>query len=340
MQQAAMGGDQKKKHEEFLKNRAAFIDQSEQLVNAKLSAAYKIREAQLKNHLSLTEASEIQSIQTLAALKNQQIAAELQNEAAFIKARMEIAKPEEMAALQMQLAAATANANAERVANTLQAETQIREQMKRTKEEISSIFIGLQGDNPFVAIFDQGRLAIERITEATKGLNPNLRDMLITMQQGAVATQAFGQSLENKLQASNLRDEARQFMQGRLDKDTPKNFRANLDRQLGAIGAFSSEAFKGDKGRKLAQKVIALTQGVDPSKLTGTQQSLAANARLREAAALEEQEKEAKKIQADLVAVLKQLNGNKALQIDIRDPANRTTIGGTSQNVDARYPNR
>jgi hypothetical protein len=30
----------------------------------------------------------------------------------------------------------------------------------------------------------------------------------------------------------------------------------------------------------------------------------------------------------------------KTLGIEIRDPTNRTTIGGTSGNVNARYPNR
>jgi hypothetical protein len=333
--------DKEARENAFRQARGQFLDQSESAVTAKLNAAYKVREAQLRNHLNATQASEVQSIQQLAAVRNQQIADELTNQKIFLAERMKIAKPEEMAGLQMQMATAEATANAEMQANALQAQTQIREAIKKTKTEIASLFVGAQGaDNPFVAIFDQGRLAIERVTEATKGLNPNLREMLVTMTQAGMATQAFGQGLQNRLQASDLRDEARQFLAGRADADTPRNFKAALDRRLSAIGAFNQLGLSDDNRSILNDQIIALTQGIDPARLSGTQRSLAANARLSKAAALDAQEKEAKKIQAELVDVLKQLNGNKALQIDIRDPANRTTIGGTSQNVDARYPNR
>lgn len=291
----------------FRQARGQFLDQSESLVNTKLNNAYRVREAMLKNHLSASQASEIQSIQQTTALRNAQLAAQLQNEKVFLQERMKIAKPEEMAGLQMKLAEAESNAQAEMMANSLNAQAQIREAMKRTKEEIASIFIAGQQENPFVQIFDQGRLAAERITEATRGLSPALRESLMLMNQNAVATQAFGQALDNRLQASNLRDEARQFLQGKLDADSPANFQSNLDRQLNSIGAFGRGAFDGEDGGQIAKRVIALTQGVDPSKLTASQRRVAADARLVEAARLEKQEEDALNTQKQLVKVLTDL---------------------------------
>ncbi len=325
---------------EAIKQRDAFLSASLSATQSKLAASYSVAEAMLKNHLSANQASEIQSIQATTALKNRNIQNQLQNERAFFNEQLAIAKPEERAALEQAYTAKVSQAHAEMQVNSINAMVAVREAAKRLKTEISSIFIAGQADNPFVAIFDQGRLAIERVTEATQGLNPQLRAMLLTLTAGATATAAFGQALENKLLSSNLRNEARQFAAGKLDASTPQNFQANLERQLKAVGA-TGYAFgrTAQEQRLIDKQIIGLTQGIDPSALSNSQQSLAANARLREAASLDAEEGEAKKVQAQLLEVLKQLNGNKALEIAITDPANRTTIGATSSAVNARYKN-
>lgn len=323
---------------EAIKQREAFLSASLSATQSKLAASYSVAEAMLKNHLSATQASEIQSIQATTALKNRNIQNQLQNEYAFAREQMAIAKPEERAALEQAYAAKVSQAHAEMQVNSINAQVAIREQMKRTKEEISSIFLAGQADNPFVAIFDQGRLAIDRVKEATMGLNPQLRAMLLTLTAGATATAAFGQALENKLLSSNLRNDARQFAAGKLDADTPRNFQENLERQLKAVGATGYAFGRSAQEQRLIDKqVIALTQGIDPSKLTRSQQSLASSARLNEAASLDAEQQQAKDIQAKLLTVLTNLEGNKALEVVFSDPANRTTLGATSANVNARY---
>ena len=92
-----------------------------------------------------------------------------------------------------------------------------------------------------------------------------------------------------------------------------------------------------DQQRLIDKQVIALTQGLDPARLSRTQQRLAESSRLNEAANLDAEEKEAKKIQAQLVELLKTLNSNKNLNILIDDQSGRTSNGGTSGNVNARY---
>lgn len=305
------------------------------------SSAFKIQEAQLANHLSKQEASEMQSIRANAALKEQQIRAQQRTDAAYFKGALSMAVPGEQAAIQQKANEAFANSNAELVANAQRAAIAIREAMKKAKTDIASIFISGFKDNPFVSIFDQGRLAIERVREATQGLNPHLRAMLLTLTAGATATAAFGQSLENKLQASNLRNEARQFAAGKLDADTPENFQKNLDRQLASIGATGNALGRTPGEQRLIDKqIIALTQGLDPAKLSRSQQQLASTARLEEAKRLDTEQEEARLIQKKLLTVLTNLEGNKALEILIDDPNNRTSIAATSSNVNARYPNR
>lgn len=245
------------------------------------------------------------------------------------------------------------------------------EQVKRAGELATSIFASTS-DNPFTKIFLDGENAVNKMLEATKGLGSELQNTLRSLIVNQTAVKSFAQSLTNALNASNLRNEAGMFASGEgADEavkrrarmyqyanysssgaraaDWQKNlkraenelFQENIQRQMAAVGAVADVSRLSEaQVAELDRKIIAITQGVDPSKLTRSQQQSAANARLREADRLEADKEEDKAIRKQLVEVLKQLNGNKALQIDINDPANRTSIGGTSSNVTARYPAR
>jgi hypothetical protein len=330
IEQIEMEARARKENQAALANYHGYIQRLNQ-------SAFSVQEAQLSNHLSKTQASELQSIRQNAALKEQQIRAEMRTDQIYFREAMKMAVPGEQGAIQMKANEAAAKSQAELRINALKSATAIREAYKKIKTEIASIFTSGYQSNPFVQIFEQGRLAIERVKEATMGLNPALRATLLTLTAAATATQTFGQALENKLQASNLRNEARQFLSGSLDAETPYNFQKNLDRQLRAIGAVGSPFGVTDDKQRLIDKQIIGILGQDPTKLNRSQQILASDARVREAGRLESEEREAKEVQRKLLTVLQNLEGNKALEIAISDPTSRTAIGATSANVNARY---
>jgi hypothetical protein len=220
--------------------------------------------------------------------------------------------------------------------------------VKKAGEAVKGIFSSTS-DNPFVRIFNDGEQAVQRMLEATKGLGSELQNTLKGLINAQTQSNAFKQSMENALKAQGLRSEAAQF----LGKAAP-TVSENLQKQLEAIGAgaaFSSIDYdtagnvinKNDPNKRARdQKIIELTKGlINDEGLTPAQKQQAAGARLREAEALDKEK-------ADLPNVLKKQNEllekmikePPKLGIDIVDPANRTTIGGTSGNVNARYPQR
>jgi hypothetical protein len=177
--------------------------------------------------------------------------------------------------------------------------------MEQARRTIAETFASTS-DNPFVRIFNDGANAIDRVTAATGRLSAGLQQTLRDLINNRTAAADFAQQLDNRLRASDLRDQARQFRAGRRDEDDPS---ATLRRRLQALGAgaspFTSQDFQYDprtqqvgqaiaetarnaaERRLIDQQIIRLTEGLDPSKLTGQQNTLAAAAREREALRLE-----------------------------------------------------
>lgn len=240
------------------------------------------------------------------------------------------------------------------------------EHVKRAAVEVTNIFANTSG-NPFVKIFLDGEAAVARMLEATKGLGSELQNRLKQLIQAQTQTNAFKQSMENALKSQGLRSEAAQF----LGKAKP-TLSQSIESQLQAIGAFgsglqatdkavtgsayvgfgdklfSSGGTVGDVIQKAAdpnqrardQKIIELTRGLADSDLSPALKQAAAAARIREADTTDKEKTDLPDTIKELNELLKEMKEQKFLQIDIDDPNSRTTIGGTSANVKARYPTR
>jgi hypothetical protein len=308
------------------KAREAALTQGLSREQSAMRSNFSVQEAILTNHLAKKQASEIQSLQATSRLKNAQLQAQIQTDRSYYNALIaNAATPEDKARFTADRDSNIKAAQNEILANNINTQTQIIEKTRELKKEIASIFVGLAGENnPFVKIFDDGRLAIERIREATRGLGPDLQKTLEQMQRSATAAAYFGQGLDNALHASNLRNEARQFRAGSFDADTPENFQDNLQRQLTALGASPYRSFSdAAKQSTLDQRIIALTSGLDPAKLTAYQQDIAADAREREALRLEKQAGEEQQLRKKLAMVLEHLDSslNGGHLITIRNEA-------------------
>lgn len=253
------------------------------------------------------------------------------------------------------------------------------DQVKQAKAEIYNVF-GATTDNPFTKIFLSGEQAVLRMLEATKGLGKELQGNLRKLIESDTATKAYRQSLDNALNASNLRAEAAKFASaGGFQRFAPidgveesvarrarmqlfanyssaaaraahfkqlteqivaRDFQENIARQFGAIGATGNVARLNESQlAELDKKIIAITQGVDPSKLNQQQRQVAADARLREAGREEKESKEDREIRKDLRDYLKKLLEGKALEIEISDPQGLTAGAKTATpgTVNARY---
>lgn len=206
--------------------------------------------------------------------------------------------------------------------------------VKAATKEIVGIF-SRTTENPFVKIFLDGEAALERMREATKGFGTELQNRLAQMIQAQGATKTFIQQMDNALKSLNLRTEADRFL-GRGQELSPSE---TLQKQFEAIGAtgLRSLVLKPDQLTELDRKIIQLTQNLNPQALTFSQNQLAADARLREARRVDKEQDEEKRVRRELLDVLNQLNGNKALEITIDDPTRRTAIAATSASVNARY---
>lgn len=194
-----------------------------------------------------------------------------------------------------------------------------------------------------------------------------MQGTLARMQQLANARAVFQQTIGNKVDAFGLSDTARQFRQGYLDKDTNENFQKRISGVLNAIGVTgmtssmfnilsdgSLQAINDPMAaiKKTVQDaaVVSALQGVDPARLTGSQRAIGANAFSSEAARLAGQKGEAERLMtlqvegqerieksvSELVKLAKQ-GGLAAIDLTIKDENNRTTLGGSSGNVNARY---
>ena len=223
----------------------------------------------------------------------------------------------------------------------------LAERIKNANALILDIAISAT-DNPYVKIFDQAQKAVEKLKEATKGLHLDISAPYAQIQAQA-ANAAFKQQLDDKLQAVNYRDLARQFRAGRLDENTPENFQKNLQNKLAALGiGDQSQSIYGKGvnapwlnwiGQPLAAKSKTLSDaqqhildqsilqiaGNDPSKLNTNQQKIVADAADREAKKLEDRAKAETKRDALLEENNKQLktlneNGGMKLVIENNDP--------------------
>ena len=275
-------------------------------------------------------------------------------------------------------------------------------------KQYNSVFDSLQAkrvaDNPIASVFLDGQKALESLKESIRGLSPELAAQAIAMQRELNANSLFSASLDNKLSALNLRDEADDFrnFKSPVIKDTGKffeeyiefyakkletdfskttaryaadstfggNIRVNqnpfarinrvsnadgtfggfsqsdrrndlfysYDRVEGGLGGFSrrtrsftdltqrekddfirsssdadgkdlkfqqrldrqilaasnSDALTEDQRRIVDRKIISLTQGIDPSKLTEQQRDIAGSVREREAERIERNTAEAR----------------------------------------------
>jgi hypothetical protein len=248
------------------------------------------------------------------------------NDRKYYDALIANAKPEDKQKFMFERDQALGAGAAEIQANQIDAQTKIREALRETKKELQSIFVGLSGENnPFVQIFDQGRQAIERITQATKGLGGTMAQTLIGMQTRSTANALFSQGLDSRMQALGLRTEAKDFIKGKIPTDDA-SFRARLSEQLREANRIPAQT--AEQQRRLDKQIISLTQGIDPAKLDRGQRLQAAQARFREADRLEADEQEARKLQQELVKVLanleKAISTGSVVRIINGDPEHAT----------------
>lgn len=348
------------------KARQKVIENAFSVQNATMRANFSVQEAMLQGHLSKTEAGEVESIKRLTQLKNQQLRDQLAAEKQYYTALiMNAATGEEAQGYLAQLQQKTAQINGEIASNTVKSYAQIQAKIKEAKKELSSIFAELYGaNNPFVQIFTQGEAAIERIREATKGLGAELRNYMVGLSQANTQRQMFEQGIQNRLAALGYRQQAELFKNGSLEEQARRMLFPNYFTQAGRENHYQrilKQLTENEARNSFEKQVKAVTNGVaidrlpaeqqasaykaiaemgktvDRSRLSQAQKDLITKASIAEAGRLEAQEEEEREIRRQTLDVLKQLNGNKELNILIDDPNQRTSNGGTSANVKARY---
>lgn len=214
------------------------------------------------------------------------------------------------------------------------------EQVKKAKAAILDTLISTT-DDPYAKIFDQRLKAIDKLREAAKGLNIDLSAPLAAIDR-KYQTDKFKLQIDDKLQAFNYRDLARQFRAGKLDENTPENFQKNLDARLKLIGGGNAAGIQADWlnwiGQRIQKPITALDAaqqhirdqaiisavGNDPSKLNANERQIAAGAFDREAKKAADREKnEADKLltEKELVTQLKVLNENGGMKLVIENNA-------------------
>jgi hypothetical protein len=222
------------------------------------------------------------------------------------------------------------------------ARKEIAEKAKQTRAAISDIFVGSAGrNNEFVTYFDDARKAVERASEATKGLSENVRSSILDFVRQDNAAAGIGFRLSTALNVLDLRREAGEFRAERRLEDTDVNLQARIRDQFRAIGAAagfgngSRDLIRRPDGMFRAQdqnngldsirrsvidrSVIELTRGIDPARLTPDLNRLAAAAREREATRITSAEREAERLTSRLNTLLDGISSGKGLPVAIVD---------------------
>ena len=282
------------------------------------------------------------------------------------KQREAIKKADEQAAKSAEESAKKrAEAQKKLVDDAIKKANEYAEQVKQAKAAVIDTFSNTVGkDNPFVKIFDDGEKAIAKLRETFKGLNPQIEKMLEGLVKSRSAADAFALTLSNKLKASDFRDQARQFTQGYNDSTPAADATRRVNEILQSIAPRyisttyrvrgSDKIFTGpsraysnldpDKQREADQAIIAATQGIDPRTLGSDINDAAAQARLREADALDKQKDQALEVSRSILAAIKELS--KAIQKDgilvtVKNESDRAqvTTRATTANTKAYYGN-
>lgn len=226
-----------------------------------------------------------------------------------------------------------ARQQAEQFAESVKRGKERVEQYRKTIDDLVSGLASQRGNtNPFVQVFTEAEEAIKRTQLATKGLSTELQAVILQQQQALNARNLFRQRLDTGLQAIDLRFDANRFRQAgsgtaagnRLAEFTNRiaqeeagglfrnpdyvrwqteqlrreqeqagsggGIQERLNRQLEFLRRAGTTA---EQRAEVDRRIIALTQGVDPAELTGSQREDAAAAREREAVRLEKAERDA-----------------------------------------------
>lgn len=201
------------------------------------------------------------------------------------------------------------------------------EKVNQARREIKNLLLDAPGiNNPFVRIFTEAEKAIDRVREATRGLGGDIqRNLIARIEKGALG-QGFAQALDNRLTAIGLRSEAKEFTQGFRFQGNEKlteqldALRGNLVEKIvryngkDPVYGFARLGFVDQAQQALVDKrIIALTRGLDPASLNGSQRNLAAGAYSREAVRVENEQQEAKQWRDDVIKELRRINASENL---------------------------
>lgn len=100
---------------------------------------------------------------------------------------------------------------------------------KELKDQTREIFSQSGADNPFVKIFTEGEIAIEKTRVATRGLSEDLQKTILDFQRQNNAMTLFQQRVDNAFQAQDLRSRAEE-LRNPFNKEQSDERRARWER--------------------------------------------------------------------------------------------------------------
>jgi hypothetical protein len=241
--------DQQADFEKFAANtqrqRIDSLNANRQAELANLDRFYKIQESKLNLHLTTENASQIQSLKAVTNLRNQALADQNAANKKYYDALIEAApSTEEAVKYQRDYTSSTSANNAEIANNDLQVKIATIKAIKEEKEAYQDLFSSIKSqDNPFIAEMNAHAKAVKNITDNFKELGSTAVQALLDAENARFGTARFGQALDNRLEASDLRASAREFRQGFLNENDPNiastaRYRANL------FGARSNDQYQ------------------------------------------------------------------------------------------------